>query len=141
MFSLRNEELTFLFHYSGITFAFFFLGEYANILLMSTLFVIFFLGGSSVYNTFDILSEFWQIICFSFKIIFITFVFIFIRANLPRFRFDQLMYIGWKIFLPITLGFVLFFSGILLSFNSLHLLELPRMNNANTYIQIFSVRF
>jgi NADH-quinone oxidoreductase subunit H len=92
--------------YSAITFAAFFLGEYANILLMSSLFVIFFLGGNifSVYsinttslfclNLHLLTTTFLQQCIFAIKTVFITFIFIFIRANLPRFRFDQLMYIG-----------------------------------------------
>jgi NADH-quinone oxidoreductase subunit H len=86
--------------YSAITFAAFFLGEYSNILLMSSLFVIFFLGGGSFIETniflFDInlFYFFSREFSFAIKVIFITFLFIFIRANLPRFRFDQLMFIG-----------------------------------------------
>jgi NADH-quinone oxidoreductase subunit H len=78
---------------------------------------------------------------FAFKTIIITFLFIFVRANLPRFRFDQLMFIGWKIFLPITLSFLLFFSGLLFSCNSLNVSQLPRINNSYNFIQIFSIRF
>lgn len=136
--------------YSAITFAMFFLGEYANILLMSSLFVIFFLGGGLFeiirtnltfisYNLF--LSSLIQEFFFASKIIVITFFFIFVRANLPRLRFDQLMYIGWKIFLPLTLAFVLFFSGILISLNSLNILQLPRINNSYNFIDMYSVRF
>jgi NADH-quinone oxidoreductase subunit H len=88
--------------YSGIAFAGFFLGEYSNILLMSSLFVIFFLGGGSVeiYSTqySNGLGMFNSSLLYTFslslKVILTTFIFIFIRANLPRFRFDQLMYIG-----------------------------------------------
>jgi NADH-quinone oxidoreductase subunit H len=81
--------------YSAIMFVAFFLGEYANILLMSSLFVIFFLGGyDSNYtsNCYD--TSIANVIAFSIKIILLTFIFIFVRANLPRFRFDQLMTIG-----------------------------------------------
>ena len=79
-------------------FATFFLGEYANILLMSSLFVIFFLGGGLscldfFFKTIIFLSL-TQVLVFSVKTILVTFLFIFIRANLPRFRFDQLMFIG-----------------------------------------------
>jgi NADH-quinone oxidoreductase subunit H len=81
----------------------FFLGEYANILLMSSLFVIFFLGGGlfeiirinlNFFSYSLLLSSLIQEFFFAFKIILITFFFIFVRANLPRLRFDQLMYIG-----------------------------------------------
>jgi NADH-quinone oxidoreductase subunit H len=88
--------------YSAIMFAAFFLGEYANILLMSTLFVIFFFGGghffltkpitSGLFNT--TLNSLWLVSIFTIKVISVTFIFIFVRANLPRFRFDQLMFIG-----------------------------------------------
>lgn len=133
--------------YSAITFAAFFLGEYANILLMSSLFVIFFLGGGMIFTgsfyliNKNLLNIIWQDFFFIIKIIFINFLFIFVRANLPRFRFDQLMFIGWKIFLPLTLGFVLFFSGILLSVNCLEILQCPRVGSAYDFIMIFCVRF
>ena len=136
--------------YSAITFVSFFLAEYTNILLMSSLFVIFFLGGGLVeisrinIHTFisnSLFNSLEQELFFSIKTIIITFFFIFVRANLPRFRFDQLMFIGWKIFLPLTLGFIFFFSGILISFNSLNILQLPRINSCYNYIQIFSIRF
>jgi NADH-quinone oxidoreductase subunit H len=99
----------------------FFLGEYGNILLMSSLFVIFFLGG---WDFFGVNSEF----IFSLKIAFIVFLFVFVRANLPRYRFDQLMVLGWKIFLPLSLGFIFFTSGFLISFNSLKLKQLHLFN-------------
>lgn len=91
--------------YSGILFAAFFLGEYSNIFLMSGLFVILFFGG---WGFFGILPEF----IFSVKIVFIAFWFIFVRANVPRYRFDQLMVIGWKVFLPFCLGFFFFIAGL-----------------------------
>jgi len=88
--------------YSSFIFASFFLGEYSNILVMSSLFVLFFLGGGDfgiLYHSSLILNtSFFYILlydfCFSFKIIIIAFWFVFIRANLPRYRFDQLMFIG-----------------------------------------------
>jgi NADH-quinone oxidoreductase subunit H len=88
--------------YSAFLFAAFFLGEYANILLMSSLFVIFFLSSGHFllleYLNFSYFNIIFQsslgIIIFSIKTMIITFLFIFVRANLPRFRFDQLMYIG-----------------------------------------------
>ena len=134
--------------YSAITFAAFFLGEYTNILLMSSLFVILFLAGG-LFEIFDfnLFSSNSFMTClknefiFSLKTIMITFIFIFVRANLPRFRFDQLMFIGWKIFLPITLGFLFFFSGLLISFNSLNVCQLPRINSSHNFIQMFSIRF
>jgi len=113
---------------------------------MSSLFVIFFLGGSLGIGTFFVFFEnFFSILIqdlyFFIKIIFINFLFVFVRANLPRFRFDQLMFIGWKIFLPLTLSFILFFSGILISFNSLELLQIPRVGNNYDYISTLRLRF
>jgi len=98
--------------YASVGFAFFFIGEYANIILMSSLIVIFFLGGwlpLFEFPFFFIPHYFW----FSFKIVFIVFLFILIRAMLPRYRYDQLMSLGWKVFLPLSLGFLIFYSGIL----------------------------
>lgn len=135
--------------YSGIAFAGFFLGEYANILLMSSLFVIFFLGGGSIqFFSIDMWMPIWislnslsQELFFAIKTIIITFLFIFIRANLPRFRFDQLMHIGWKIFLPLSLAFIFLISGILIAFNSLNIIQLPFVNISNNYIQSFLIFF
>jgi NADH-quinone oxidoreductase subunit H len=100
----------------------FFLGEYGNILLMSALYIIFFFGGWD-FCGFD--SE----LIFSLKIVLVVFLFIFVRANLPRYRFDQLMILGWKIFLPLTLGFIFFVSGFLISLNALKIKQLHFFNN------------
>jgi len=135
--------------YSAIMFAAFFLGEYANILLMSSLFVIFFLGGGHFFITKQgsgsLLSFFFNssswVIVFSIKTICITFLFIFVRANLPRFRFDQLMYIGWKIFLPLTLSFIFFFTGFLFSLKGLDIVQTPYFNSSFNYIDSFALRF
>jgi NADH-quinone oxidoreductase subunit H len=102
--------------YSALGFAFFFIGEYANIIFMSTLSVLFFFGGwlfpyCPYYNI--IFSGFF----FSLKVFFFLYLFICVRAALPRYRYDQLMKLGWKIFLPISLGWVLFVSSFLISFN------------------------
>lgn len=103
--------------YSSITFALFFLGEYCSIMLMSALWVILFFGGW--------LSPFWIFNCFpssiifSIKIVFVCFFFILVRATLPRYRFDQLMQLCWKNFLPISFGYLVFISGLLFYFDSL----------------------
>lgn len=107
--------------YSSIIFAMFFLGEYSNILLMSSLFVILFLGGWDNVLFFYVFSS--ELI-FSVKISILVFLFIFIRANVPRYRYDQLMQLGWKIFLPLTLSSFFFCSGILFSFNAIKLKQL-----------------
>lgn len=105
--------------YSAMTFALFFLGEYANMLLMSTFSSILFLGGwLPIFNTVPFLllpGSVWL----SIKIIIGVIFFILTRAALPRYRYDQLMHIGWKSFLPISLGYLLLTVGILISFNIL----------------------
>lgn len=103
--------------YSAMTFALFFLGEYANMLLMSTFSAILFLGGW--LPPFDNFLFNWipNPIWLSLKILIGAVFFIVTRATLPRYRYDQLMYLGWKCFLPLTLGYLLFISGILISFN------------------------
>lgn len=97
--------------YSSIIFALFFLGEYGNILLMSTLSTIFFLGGwLAPFNLTCMPPYFWL----SLKISLNVFIFIVVRASFPRYRYDQLMKLGWKILLPISLVLLLFFSLVLL---------------------------
>lgn len=105
--------------YSAMTFALFFLGEYANMLLMSAFSSILFLGGWLCplnifpFNSFP--GSFW----FSLKIAIGVVFFIVTRATLPRYRYDQLMQIGWKCFLPLSLGYLIFTIGILISLNYL----------------------
>lgn len=103
--------------YSAMGFALFFLGEYANMLLMSALTAILFLGGwLPPYEFLSFLPEsFW----FGIKLSLFVVAFIWMRAALPRYRYDQLMHIGWKIFLPLSLGYLLLTFSILVSFNSL----------------------
>lgn len=103
--------------YSAMTFALFFLGEYANMLLMSTFSSILFLGGW--LPLFDIFPLNWLpgSVWLAFKIILGVVFFILTRAALPRYRYDQLMYIGWKSFLPVSIGYLIFTVGILISFN------------------------
>nr|ALQ12072.1 NADH dehydrogenase subunit 1 [Aquarius elongatus] len=88
--------------YSSGGFAFIFLSEYMNIIFMSLLTVIFFLGC-------DLNSIF-----FYFKLVFVIFLVIWVRGTLPRFRYDKLMYLTWKIFLPISLNYFIFFMGFIL---------------------------
>lgn len=91
--------------YSSIGFTFFFLAEYSNIILMSSIIVILFLGGwLPLLNIFffkNIYTSFW----FSLKLLLVMFFFVWVRATLPRYRYDQLMMLGWKVILPISLGF------------------------------------
>ncbi len=103
--------------YSSMTFALFFLGEYANMILMSAMTTTLFLGGwLSPFGAADTIIP--GVIWFSAKIAFSLFCFIWIRATLPRFRYDQLMRLGWKVFLPGSLlyvvavaAYVVFFKG------------------------------
>lgn len=101
--------------YSAMGFALFFLGEYANMLLMSILTSLLFLGGWYSFFTF---SKITYINFFlSLKIVFFVMFFILARAILPRYRYDQLMTLGWKIFLPFTIGWLVLTASILISFN------------------------
>nr|YP_010895170.1 NADH dehydrogenase subunit 1 [Kertesziomyia violascens]WJW73696.1 NADH dehydrogenase subunit 1 [Kertesziomyia violascens] len=86
--------------YSSGGFALIFLSEYASILFMSMLFSLIFLGGD-VFN-----------FMFYFKLMFISFMFIWVRGTLPRFRYDKLMYLAWKGFLPFSLNYLLFYVGL-----------------------------
>jgi NADH-quinone oxidoreductase subunit H len=99
--------------YSGFLFALFFLGEYSNMLFLSCLFTVFFLGGGSLAS----LIGFSYTIIFAFKSLLVLFFFIWIRATLPRYRYDQLMNLGWKVFLPITFGYLTFLISYLYIFN------------------------
>lgn len=103
--------------YSAMTFALFFLGEYANMLLMSAFSSILFLGGWLPLFNIDFLNFFPGSFWFSLKLLIGVVFFILTRAALPRYRYDQLMHIGWKSFLPLSLGYLLFTVGILLGFN------------------------
>lgn len=100
--------------YSSIAFALFFLGEYCSIIFMSSLWVIFFFGGwlPLFYGYFNFLPG----LLMSIKINLVCFMFVFVRACLPRYRYDHLMDIGWKIFLPVSLGYVLFTAGFIFFF-------------------------
>jgi NADH-quinone oxidoreductase subunit H len=103
--------------YSAMGFALFSLGEYANMLLMSSLNVILFFGGwlSPLTILNFIPGSFW----FGLKICFFVILYVWMRAALPRYRYDQLMNIGWKIFLPISLTYLMFTFFTLISFNLL----------------------
>lgn len=104
--------------YSAMGFALFFLGEYANMLLMSSLTVILFMGGW--LPPFLFLGFLPSSLWFILKVLLFVILFIIARALLPRYRYDQLMSIGWKIFLPFTLSWLLLTTSILISFNWLY---------------------
>ena len=92
--------------YSSVGFVFFFLAEYSNIIMVSSFLVCIFFGGWLPLFTFFYLPPFFW---FFFKLFFFLFFFIWIRATLPRYRFDQLMALCWKILMPLSLGFFFFF--------------------------------
>jgi len=103
--------------YSAMTFALFFLGEYANMILMSAMTTILFLGGW--LPPFDIAPFNWipGPIWFAIKIAFCLFVFVWVRATFPRYRYDQLMRLGWKVFLPLSLAAVVIVAGMVVAFD------------------------
>nr|QAY82091.1 NADH dehydrogenase subunit 1 [Endoclita minanus] len=88
--------------YSGGGFALIFMAEYSSILFMSMLFSVFYLGGYELS------------LMFYFKLSFIAYSFIWVRGTLPRFRYDKLMYLAWKIYLPLSLNFMFFFLGLIM---------------------------
>lgn len=103
--------------YSAMGFALFSLGEYANMLMMSSINVVLFFGGwlSPIAFLSFIPGSFW----FGIKICFFVILFIWMRAALPRYRYDQLMGLGWKVFLPISLAYLMLTYSTLISFNLL----------------------
>jgi len=103
--------------YSSMSFALFFLGEYANMILLSAMTSLLFLGGwLPPLSALDFIPGF---IWFAGKTCFCLFVFLWARATLPRYRYDQLMRIGWKFFLPLSLLWVVLISGYLVMFDKL----------------------
>lgn len=105
--------------YASIIFAMFFLAEYGNMILMSTVFIMLFFGGW-LPGIFAI-PAFWFIspaIMFSAKVMVICYLFVIVRATLPRYRYDQLMSLGWKVFLPFTFAYLILLAGLLFTTNS-----------------------
>jgi NADH-quinone oxidoreductase subunit H len=109
----------FFVEYSSMTFALFFLGEYANMLLMGGITTILFLGGwlppvdVAPFNL--IPGVFW----FAGKVAVLMFIFLWVRATFPRYRYDQLMRLGWKVFLPFSLLWVVLTAGVVVGFDLL----------------------
>ena len=103
--------------YSSMTFALFFLGEYANMILMSGMTAVLFLGGW--LPPIDIAPFNWipGPIWFFIKISLVLFCFLWVRAMFPRYRYDQLMRLGWKVFLPLSLAWVVITAGVLVAFD------------------------
>ena len=117
-----ESEIVAGFHveYSGITFALFFLAEYMNMILIATLTSIMFLGGwlspFPILNDVDVLGAhpfgdgfLWLAI----KVSFVLLIFLWVRATFPRYRYDQIMRLGWKVFIPVTLIWIVFIGGMM----------------------------
>ena len=116
-----ESEITggFMVEYSSMTYAMFFLGEYANMILMSAMTTTLFLGGWLPPFGIDGLAFVPGMVWFSLKTAGILLFFIWSRGTLPRYRYDQLMRLGWKVFLPLTLVWVVATAGLLLTFDAL----------------------
>jgi len=122
-FDLPEDEATlvagFTTEYSSASFMLFFLGEYASMILMSAMTTILFLGGwlppFDIFPFNYIPGIFW----FIFKVMFILFLFLWVRATFPRYRYDQLMRLGWKVFLPFSLLWVVLTAAFLIFFDLL----------------------
>ena len=98
--------------YSSFSFALFFLGEYANMILLSAMNAILFFGGWQPPFNAPLFLMIPGYVWFALKISFFLFLFIWVRASLPRYRYDQLMRLGWKVFLPISLIAVILVAAI-----------------------------
>ena len=120
-FDLPEDESTlvagFFTEYSSASFVLFFLAEYASMILMSAMTVILFMGGwlppFDVYP-FNIVPS---VVWFTIKIVFVLFLFLWVRGTFPRYRYDQLMRLGWKVFLPLSLFWVVVTAGFLITFD------------------------
>jgi NADH-quinone oxidoreductase subunit H len=106
----------FFVEYSSMSFALFFLGEYANMILMSALTTILFLGGWLAPFNVEPFTWIPGVIWFVLKICAVLFVFLWVRATFPRYRYDQLMRLGWKVFLPLSLIWLVITAGALMAF-------------------------
>ena len=103
--------------YSGMPFALFFLGEYANMILMAGLTTILFLGGWLPPMDISMFTWIPGPVWFALKVASVLFVFLWVRATFPRYRYDQLMRLGWKVFLPISLAAVAIVGGAVVAFD------------------------
>lgn len=109
-----EQELVGGFHteYSSIRFALFFLAEFMNTITMSAIIVTLFLGGPSGPVLFGGIDWAWGVIWFFVKLFVFLFCFVWVRATLPRFRYDQLMDLGWKLLIPVSLGWFLLLATL-----------------------------
>ena len=89
----------------------FFLAEFMNVVTLSAIMVTLFFGGPSGPILWDTIDWFWPILWFFLKLIVFLFSFVWFRSTLPRFRYDQLMDLGWKVLIPISLGWFLFLAA------------------------------
>jgi NADH-quinone oxidoreductase subunit H len=120
-FDLPEDEATLVtgynVEYSSMAFALFFLGEYANMILLSAMTSVLFLGGwlppLDIFPLNLIPGPVWLIL----KICFVLFIYFWARATLPRYRYDQLMRLGWKVFLPLSLAWLVLTAGVLVAFD------------------------
>jgi len=112
---MSEAELVAGFHteYSAMTFGLFFLGEYANMILLSALGAVLFLGGWMSPIPYAPFTWVPGVVWFALKIAFLLFVFSWTKGTLPRYRYDQLMRLGWKVFLPVSLGWVVLTAAVL----------------------------
>ena len=101
--------------YSAMGFALFFLGEYANMILMSSLTTLFFFGGWLPILPLTLFYWIPSPIWFSIKVTLLLFGFIWVRSSFPRYRYDQLMRLGWKILLPLSLSYIFLISSLLIN--------------------------
>jgi NADH-quinone oxidoreductase subunit H len=106
----------FFVEYSSMSFALFYLGEYTNMILMSALASILFLGG---WQPLPFLGFVPGVVWLLAKICVLMFFYFWVRATFPRYRYDQLMRLGWKVFLPLSLGWVVVTAGVLEAFQML----------------------
>ena len=106
----------FFVEYSSMSFGLFFLGEYANMILMSALTTILFLGGWLAPFNMEPFTWIPGVFWFLGKVLVCLFVFIWVRATFPRYRYDQLMRLGWKVFLPMSLLWLVITAGALMAF-------------------------
>jgi NADH-quinone oxidoreductase subunit H len=109
----------FFVEYSAMSFALFFLGEYANMFLISATTTVLFLGGWLSPIPFVPFTWVPGVIWFVLKVCVCLFVFLWVRATLPRYRYDQIMALGWKVFLPISLAWLVITAGFLEIFGML----------------------
>jgi len=109
-----EQELVGGFHteYSSIRFALFYLAEFMNMITMSAIAVTLFLGGPNGPILIDKIAWVWPILWFFIKVLVFLFTFVWLRATLPRFRYDQLMDLGWKLLIPLSLGWFLLLASL-----------------------------